>query len=210
MSLLLIFVVSLINSLSFIFQRLVLWRWFIRGVLTALCFSFASGFFVTYLSSLQIRFVLWFFLGLILGLPWLLKTIPALRNQGIYVFSSLMGICSGGTGLGGGIILSPYFHESEKIPVQNIPAVVSCIMFFVSSFALLGQISRKGISFGDSSHWWFCFTLLFVPSVVGMGLGYLVNIRQKNIRWRRLCLRFTVAFMFFKLTVELVRAVFEH
>ena len=112
--------------------------------------------------------------------------------------------------MGGGIILSPYFHESEKIPVQNIPAVVSCIMFFVSSFALLGQISRKGISFGDNSHWWFCFTLLFVPSVVGMGLGYLVNIRQKNIRWRRFCLRFTVAFMFFKLTVELVRAVFEH
>lgn len=207
LSLLLIFVISVFNSLSFILQKLVLWSWFIRGIFLALCFSFISGFFVTYLSPIQIRFVLWLFLGLMLALPWLLK-IPILRKQGIYIFSSLMGICAGGTGLGGGMILSPYFHESEEMPIQNIPAVVSCIMFFVSAFALLGQTSRMNFSFEQSSQWWFCFFLLLIPSLFGMGLGYVANIRQKNISWRRLFLRLVVAIMFFKLTVELSYSVF--
>ena len=202
-SLLLIFVISLFNSLSFILQKLVLWPWFVRGVVFAFCLSFFSGFFVTYLSSFQIRFVLWLFLGLIVSLPWLLKKIPILYDKGIYIFSSLMGICSGLTGLGGGMILSPYLYESYRIPVQNIPAVVSCIMFFVSSFSLIGQISRIGFSFGNTSHWWFCFFLLLIPSFFGLGFGYFVNIRQKNIKWRRLFLRVIVAAMFLKLTVEL-------
>ena len=202
-SLFLIFVISFLNTVSFIFQKLVLWPWVIRGVTSALCFSFLAGFFVTYLSPLQIRYVLWLFLAFILSLPWILKKIPILHEKGIYVFSSLMGVCSGFTGLGGGIILSPFLYESQKIPVQNIPAVISSIMFFVSSFSLMGQMSRMGFSLGGSSHWWFYFFILFFPSLVGLCFGYFVNVRQKNINWRRLFLRLVLAVMFFKLTVEI-------
>ena len=205
LSLFLIFIISLINSLSFIFQKLVLWPCFFRGLTGSLSFAFISGFFVAYLSPWQIRFILWLFLALILSLPWLLKKAPVfLYNQGLYIFSSLMGICSGGTGLGGGMILSPYLHESRKIPAQNIPAVVSCIMFFVSSFSLLGQMSRPGFVFASSGPWWFCFFLLFIPSLVGLCFGYFFNIRQKNIHWRRLILRGAVALMFCKMTIELI------
>lgn len=207
-SLLLIFVISALNSLSFIFQKLVLWEWVIRGAVMALCFAFVSGFFVTYLSDSQIRFVLWLFLALILSLPWLLKRFSFLDQKGLYIFSTLMGICSGGTGLGGGMILSPYLYESGKIPVQNIPAVVSCIMFFVSSFAILGQMSQGGLFFIEVPLWRFSFFVLFIPAVIGLCFGYMVNIRQKNIKWRRWFLRFIAAIMFIKLTGELVRMVF--
>ena len=202
LSLLLIFVVSFLNSLAFIFQKLVLWPWFVRGAVSALCFSFISGFFVTYLSPLQIRFVLWLFLALILSLPWLLHHAPVLHRKGIYIFSSLMGICSGFTGLGGGMILSPFLYESQRMPVQNIPAVVSSIMFVVSSFSLMGQMSRVGFFWGNPPHWWFCFFVLLLPSFIGLGLGYFVNIRQRNIKWRRFVLRMVVAVMFFKQTLE--------
>ena len=207
-SLFLIFVISFLNSLSFIFQKLVLWPWFIRGAGSALCFSFVSGFFVTYLNPLQIRFVLWLFLVLILSLPWLIKKVPILKSKGIYIFSSLMGICSGGTGLGGGMILSPFLYESRSMPVQNIPAVVSCIMFVVSSLALLGQISRLGFSFIFAPAWQSCFFLLFIPSLAGLGLGWFANIRQKNIKWRRLFLRMAVTIMFLKLTAEIINLIF--
>ena len=207
-SLFLIFVISLLNSLSFILQKLVLWPWFIRGSGSALCFSFVSGFFVTYLSPLQIRFVLWLFLSLILILPWLLKKVPVLKSKGIYIFSSLMGICSGGTGLGGGLILSPFLHESRSMPVQNIPAVVSCIMFVASSFALLGQISQKGFSFLFAPAWQSCFFLLLIPSLAGLCLGWFTNIRQKNIKWRKFFLRIAVLVMFSKMTIEIMSFIF--
>ncbi len=203
-SLVLIFVISSLNSLAFILQQLVLWPWLARGAVCALGSSFLSGFFVTYLSPFQIRFILWLFLGLIVSLPWLLRKTPFLNNNGIYIFSSLMGICSGSTGLGGGMILSPYLYESQKMPAQNIPAVVSCIMFFVSSFALIGQISRMGLSFVSSPQWQFCFFLLLIPSLIGLGLGYFANIRQKNIKRRRVVLRFIAIIMLLKLTAELI------
>lgn len=205
-SLLLIFTVAFINSLSFIIQGLVLWPWFIRGLIFSLFFAFLSGLFVSYFSSLQIRFVLWLFLLLIMSLPFLLKKLPGLKSSGMYIFSSLMGVCSGFTGLGGGLILSPYLHESHQMPAKNIPAVSSCIMFFVSFFSVLGQISHIGFSFLYNETLWFCFFLLFIPACVGLCFGYIINIRQKDIWWRKLILRIIVAVMFFKITIELVYA----
>ena len=207
-SLLLIFTISLINSLSFLFQKLILWSWLFKGLTGALFFAFLSGIFVSHLTSLQIRFILWLFLFFILLLPLLLIQIPLLRTKGFYLFSSLMGLCSGLTGLGGGMILSPYLHESERMPAQNIPAVVSCIMFFVSSFSLLGQISQKGFSFIQSSEAWFFYWILFIPAFFGLFIGYVVNLKQKNIKLRRLLLRIGVWFMFLKMTVELGLPVF--
>ena len=203
-SLLLIVSISFINSVSFTLQKLVLWDWFINASLLALSFAFLSGVFVSYFSSLQIRFILWFFVAVILVLPWLLARMPLLKKRkGFYFFSSLMGVCSGLTGLGGGMILSPFLHESENIPVRNIPALVSCIMLFVSSFSLLGQFSQTGLVFTNDSESLFIYFLLMAPSFLGLLVGYFVNIRQKNIKLRRILLRIAVAVVFLKMTIEL-------
>ena len=114
-----------------------------------------------------------------------------------------MGICSGLTGLGGGMILSPFLHESESIPAKNIPALVSCIMLFVSSFSLLGQFSQNSLFFISSSDSIFFYFLLLIPSFIGLFIGYFVNIKQKDINLRKLFLRVAVAIVFLKMTAEL-------
>ena len=207
-SLCLIFIISLVNLLSFTFQKLILWSWFIRCVFIALASSFASGFFVTFFHVLQIRFILWLFLALILMLPFLLKRKGSfLKEKGIYIFGSLMGICSGFTGLGGGMILSPFLHESKIVPTKNISALVASVMFFVSTFALLGQLSQINFLVNSSSLW-FTFFLLLVPSLFGLIFGYYVNIKQKKQIWRRLLLRALVLLMFLHLSLELMGSVF--
>ena len=210
LSLSLIFVISFVNSLAFIGQKLVLWPWFIKGVLGALSAAFLSGFFVTYLSAFQIRLILWLFLALILGLPFILRKYPSLKNKGIYIFSVLMGGCSGFTGLGGGMILSPYFHESRQIPLKNIPAVVSCIMFCVSVFSLLGQtLKTDDLPFSHFSLWRIYFFLLLIPSLTGLIFGYVANIRHKSLKWRRLILRTAVGVMFVTLSFEMADFIYN-
>ena len=203
-SLLLIVTISFINSIAFILQKLVLWGWFVKASFLSLSFAFLSGGIVSYLSSFQIRFILWLFLLIILLLPWLLSYIPLLKKKGFYLFSSLMGICSGLTGLGGGMILSPFLHESEMIPPKNIPALVSCIMFFVSGFSLLGQFSQTELFFASfSKNLFFYYILLLIPSFVGLFIGYFVNVQQKDIKLRRLLLRLAVVAVFLKMTIEI-------
>ena len=203
-SLLLIVTISFVNSLSFALQKLVLWNRLIKAGLLALSFAFLSGIFVSHLNSLQIRFILWLFLAIIFSLPWLLTHKPVLKNRkGFYLFSSLMGVCSSLTGLGGGMILSPFLHESEHIPAKNIPALVSCIMLFVSSFSLLGQFSQTGLVFAESSDGLFIYLLLLLPAFAGLLIGYVANVKQKNIKLRRLLLRIAVTVIFLKMTIEL-------
>ena len=170
----------------------------------ALCFSFLSGFFLTYLNSFQIRFTLWVFLALVVCLPILIEKVPFLREKGLFIFSSFMGGCAGLTGMGGGIVLSSFFHESGKIPTKNIPAVVSVILFFISAFSLLGQTSRLGWLFVFSEIREFYFFLLFISSFLGLFAGYLFNLRQKDVFWRKVFLRGSVGLMFLSLTTELL------
>ena len=120
-----------------------------------------------------------------------------------------MGGCSGLTGLGGGMILSPYFHESRQIPLKNIPAAVSCIMFCVSVFSFLGQMLRTDyLPFDNFSKWRIYFFLLLIPSLIGLSFGYAANIRHKNLKWRRLILRSAVAVMFVTLSFEMANFAF--
>ena len=203
-SLLLIVTISFINSASFALQKLILWDRLIKASLLALSFAFLSGALVSHLSSLQIRFILWLFLAVILSLPWLLTHKPVLKKRkGFYLFSSLMGVCSGLTGLGGGMILSPFLHESESLPVRNIPALVSCIMLFVSVFSLLGQLSQTDLFFMGSSDGLFIYFLLLFPAFAGLLMGYFINVKQKNIKLRKFLLRIAVAVIFLKMTIEL-------
>ena len=82
------------------------------------------------------------------------------QPAGVLAFGSLMGLCSGLTGLGGGMIVSPYLHEVsaaappeqkaapeafKAIPARNISAVVCASMFFVSLFAGAGHISAERV-----------------------------------------------------------------
>ena len=190
--------------MSFAFQRLILWDWLIKASLLALSFAFVAGALVSYLSAFQIRFILWLFLAVIFALPWLMR-LPFLKKRaGFYLFSSLMGICSGLTGLGGGMILSPFLHESEHIPAKNIPALVSCIMLFVSSFSLAGQSSQLGLFFIESSEdSLLIYFLLLCPAFAGLLVGYFVNVKQKNIKLRRFLLRIAVSVVFLKMTAEI-------
>lgn len=197
--------ISFINVIAFFFERLILWSWVFRGLIGALSFAFLSGAFLNFLTSFQIRFILWFFLLLILLLQWGLRRSAFLKMKGFYFFSSLMGVCSGFTGLGGGMILSPFLHESQIIPAKSIPAVSACIMSCVGLFALFGQISQKGLSFIESPDiFWSIYLSLFLPSVLGLFFGHIVNLKQKNILWRRWILRIAVLLMFLKMTFELV------
>ena len=214
LSLTLIFLMSVINSLFFIAQRLVLWTWVLPIAAAGLVFSFGSSFFVASLGPGQVRFLLWLFLAVILALPFLLKKSAFLRAKGVYVFGSLMGLCSGLTGLGGGMIASPYLHESKRVPVRNISAVVCLSMFFTSFFAVLGQIlaGQTGAArmaggnflFDTSPHWRFCLFLLLGASVMGLMIGYAANARCQSSKRRRWILRSAIAVMFLKMSWELL------
>ena len=202
-SLSMIFVMSFINTVSFYYQKLILWNWVYPIILTGLGFSFLSSFLIQFTTATRIRFVLWLFLTFMLFLPFLLKKLLWLcKKQGVYIFGSLMGLCVGCTGLGGGFILSPYLHESSQIPSKNVSAVVCCSMFGTSFFALLGQL-RAGFLWNHSNlFWWKCYLLLLIPSIVGLFVGYALNKKDKNSKRRSKLLRFLISLIFLKVSLE--------
>ena len=203
-SLSLIFVMSIINTLSFLYQKLILWSWVYPIVLGGLIFSFLSSFFTSYMTGYMIRLILWIFLFFMILLPFLLEKIIWLKTRkGVYIFGSLMGFCVGLTGLGGGFIISPYLHESKQMPAKNVSAVVCFSMFFTSLFAIFGQIQGTKFPFENNSFWWSCYFILLIPSILGLFIGYFLNIKDKSKRRRSLLLRFLVCIMFVKLSVEI-------
>ncbi len=203
-SLSIILVMSVINTLSFLYQKLILWSWVYPIVFTGLIISFLSSFVVSFMTDDRIRFVLWGFLVFMLVLPFFVKKIMWLKTREcVYAFGSLMGLCVGLTGLGGGFIISPYLHESKQMPSKNVSAVVCCSMFFVSLFALFGQIQGSEFPFKNSSFWWSCYFLLLIPSIFGLFIGYFLNIKDKSRKRRVVLLRLLVAIMFVKLSVEI-------
>lgn len=204
-SLLLIFVMSIVNTLAFIYQKLVLWSWVYVIAMMSLSFSFISSLLVSFVSDFWIRFFLWAFLFLMLLLPWLLKQITFLTSQkGVWIFSSLMGLCVGMTGLGGGFIISPYLHESHHIPQKNISAVVCVSMFFTCTLALLGQLHHLPSFFQGGEFWWFCYLLLLIPSIIGLFVGYFLNQKEQSSLRRKLLLRSIIAIMFVSVSAEML------
>ncbi len=203
-SLSLIVVMSIINTLSFLYQKLILWTWVYPIVLTGLVASFLSSLVTSHMTNYTIRFVLWIFLIFMLGLSFFLKRVIWLKTRkGVYAFGSLMGLCVGLTGLGGGFIISPYLHESKQVPSKNVSAVVCISMFFTSLFAIFGQIQGTEFPFKNSSFWWFCYLLLLVPSILGLFIGYFFNIKDKSRKRRSFLLKLLVFVMFLKLSAEI-------
>lgn len=202
-SLLFIFVMSFVNSLIFLYQGLVMWSWFFPVAITGICFSFVSNLFVSSLSDFGIRFLLLSFLSLTLLLPLLLKKLEVLKNvKGAWFFGSLMGLCVGLTGLGGGFLMSPYLHETRKVPPHRVSATVCLTMFLTCSFALLAQVKTSSFPFHQSAFWWKCYFIMLGSSLIGLTIGSFVNKKDHHPDRRRIMLRFLALAMFSKVSFE--------
>lgn len=200
-SLLVVFPVNAINALLFSLQKMVLWAWAIPIILVGLAISFLLSLFVTSLSPFQIRFILWLFLGTLPLILLLLKKWPLVKKSLPWISGLLMGSCSGLTGLGGGILLSPLFHENRSLPTQKIAPLISITTLFISFFALLGQEKGAALS-SNSSYWWTCCAVLFAFACIGLSFGHLLN-KKEYFRTRRLMVRGLTFFMFCMVTAEL-------
>ena len=200
-SLLVVFTVNIINSLVFSAQKSVPWSYCFPIIAIGLVFSFLCSVFVTSLSPFQVRLVLWLFLLLIPAILFFLKKRPALKKTLPFISGVLIGSCSGLTGLGGGIVLSPLFHESRSLSVRKIAPVICVSTLFVSFFALLGQETGAGI-FANSTHWRICCFVLLASSVAGLFLGHRLNKRALT-KLRRLVVRGLTFFAFGVITAEL-------
>lgn len=202
-SLALIFVISFINSSVFLYQGLVLWSWLFPVMLTGTVFSFASSFLVSGIQGSTIRLVLLVFLCFMLLMPFILKKLEFLKSiKGAYIFGSLMGLCVGLTGLGGGFLMSPYLHETKKIPPQNVSPIVCVAMFLTCFLAITAQVTATNFPFDKSVFWWQCYLILLISSIVGVCIGYIANKQDKNPKRRRLILRSLLFIMFVKVASE--------
>lgn len=217
------FLISLFNSGVFWRQKLILWSWIFKALFFILISSFLAGFCIGFLSPFQIRFLLWSFFLLILLLPFLLNGLnfisqnesgnpdPAQNNKYkmsfFYVFNILAGCSSGLTGVGGGMILSPFFHESRLVPPKNIPAVMSVLLLCVTGFSLLGQITQSSLSFNGSSEIFLVCLKILPGYFLGSLAGYIINIKQNSPHLRRRFLRFLVLLLFLKMTLEILKPV---
>ena len=79
---------------------------------------------------------------------------------------ALMGLCSGLTGLGGGVIISPLLHESLALPLKKISPSIALVTLFMSVFALSGQ-QWQGFSILENNSLKLAFPVLLLFAVLG-------------------------------------------
>ena len=230
-SLALMFFITLLNSLIFLYKHLVAWNWVGPLIVTGGGFAFLGGSFVTGLSDFTIRFLLWCFLFCIVGFS-LTKTeffqkylIPLFQIQksasdkkishfflnwingkySLRIFGgALMGLCSGLTGLGGGVIISPLLHESPALPLKKISPSIALVTLFMSVFALSGQ-QWQGFSILENNSLKLVFPVLLFFAVLGISLGHLFHGRGERHK-RLLIVRLITGILFLKVTAELLFA----
>ena len=220
------FLISLINSLVFQFQKLILWSWIVKAFFFIITASFLAGFSLGFLSPFQIRFILWSFFLFILLFPYLLYQSVSSFHTGFgeknkqfkpepykmklfYLCNILAGFSSGLTGVGGGLILSPFFHESRLIPSKNIPAVMSVLFLFVTSFSLLGQITQNSLNLTGSSEVFLVCLQILPGYLLGSIAGYILNNKQNEPLLRRQIIRFLILLLFLKMTLEILSPLFH-
>ena len=201
LSFLFLCVMAFINSIIFISRKMVVWSLFKTVASVGAGVAFLASLLISQIPPFHVRFTLWVFLGVILTFPfiirrssWILKKLPTISG-------TLMGLCSGLTGLGGGIILSPLFHESRQIPVSKIPGTVCLIMLPISFFGLLAQIIGSDFPASTSPHWWFVFAILLSSSLLGVSIGH--SLKYKSSRAPRYYVRGFITLLFLKVTGEL-------
>ena len=176
-----------------------LWAWVLPIVLVGFVTSFLLSLFVTSLSPSQVRFILWFFLGFLPIFLFIFKKWPLAKLP--WLSGLLMGACSGLTGLGGGLLLSPLLHESRILPSRKIPPLISVTSLFLSFFALLGQEKGAGL-FSNSSYWWTCCVILTLSAFLGLSFGHILN-QKEGSQPRRILVRGLTFFIFCLVTADL-------
>lgn len=199
-SLALIFSLTLLNSVIFIYKKLVVWSWAVPLVTIGGGVAFLSGFLVTELSDFSIRFLLWLFLLFIVIFPYIKGKFFQKRLK--FVGGGLMGFSSGLAGIGGGTILSPLLHESTSLPLRKISPSVSLVTLFMSVFALSGH-QWKGFYLWENLSFQGVFPVLLLLALPGLALGHWFQ--GKNDRKRRVFIvRIITVVLFLKLSVELL------
>ena len=228
-SLALMFFITLLNSLIFLYKNLVAWDWAGPLIVTGGAFAFLGGSFVTGLSDFSIRFLLWWVLFFIVTFSltkigfFQKHLVPSFQvqksesNKKFFHFflnwiggkyslrilgGALMGLCSGLTGLGGGVIISPLLHESPALPLKKISPSVALVTLFMSVFALSGQ-QWKGFSIWENASLKVAFPVLLLFAVLGLSLGHLFHGRGERHK-RLLIVRLITGTLFLKVTVELL------
>ena len=219
------FLISFINGCVFAFQKLILWEWVFKALFFIIASAFLAGFCIGFLSSFQIRFLLWFFFLFILLFPYILYQLhlssfsqhPSFKSESFnkvqelkqnqykmsffYLCNILAGFSAGLTGVGGGLILSPFFHESRLIPSKNIPAVMSVLFLCVTGFSLLGQAIQSSLSISSE---FVMVGLQILPGyLLGSIAGYVINAKQSKPQLGRYIIRLLVLLIFIKMTLEI-------
>lgn len=129
-----------------------------------------------------------------------------IQRNSLKIFGgALMGLCSGLTGMGGGMILSPLLHESGILSLKKIAPSLSFTTLFISVFALMGQLSND-IYLNASMKSVFFYLLLFALS--GLALGHFFHGRD-NKKKRILIVRTVTMLLFLKVSMELVFLYFD-
>ena len=216
-SLALMVFITLLNSLIFLYKKLVAWDWVGSLIITGGFFAFLAGSFVTELSDFSIRFILWGFLFLIVAF-WVTRTEFFQKKKflsdgiffnrmseklGLKVFGGLlMGLCSGLTGLGGGVILSPLLHESQALPLKKISPSLSFVTLFMAVFAISGQ-HWQGLSLLENPSLKWVFPVLLVFAILGLSLGHFFHGRGER-KQRVFIVRVLTGVLFFKVSAELL------
>ena len=133
------------------------------------------------------------------------SVLQAIKMKFFYVCCIISGLSLGLTGIGGGVILSPFFHESRLlVSAKNIPAVISVLGVFMIGFSFLGQILQKSFSLMDSSDLFIVFLQMLPGYILGSILGYILNSKQTNHQLRKQLIRFLVFLLFLKMCLELI------
>ena len=201
LSFLFLCVMALINSIVFISRKMVVWSLFKKVASVGAGVSFSASLLISQIPPFQVRFILWIFLAAILTFPFIIRRSPWILKKLPFISGALMGLCSGFTGLGGGIILSPLFHESRQVPVSKIPGTVCLITLPISFFSLLAQFIGSDFPSSTSPHWWLAFAVLLSSSLLGVAIGH--NVKYKPSRAPRYFVRGFIALLFLKVTGEL-------
>lgn len=162
-SLFTIFLVVLSNSWSFHQDGLVVWpvaKWV--GPTTAVA-AFTSGSIAKVLPTLALQlFFMFTLLALLLKGFWeryfktALKPKPVLgsgrlQNQKMLAFGTFVGMLSGLTGIGAGLVVGPVLLQTGWAKNEEVTPTTNAIMMFT---ALAGALAYAGLSWPDKSGRW--------------------------------------------------------
>ena len=197
------FLTAVPNSFIFYFKKFLIKSVIFPIVSIGLGVAFLSSLIATQMPSFGIRLSLWLIVGLMLVLPLILKMSRGVIHQALIPISGVVvGISSGLAGLGGGLVLSPLFHETRRISVPRISANICAVMSFILFFSLMGQWVGTQFLLHSSLLWWRTFFILLISAWIGSLTGHYAN-QRLQVSNRRFWIRLAVFVVFVKVSLEM-------